>query len=145
MTSRLFSRCPAAQILTASPSNPTAAPAASDRQVGAAKYSTAAAKKNPSVTLRRASWRTSEIISALIATVLVVVYMTLTLAAAIRTEEAFLRERFGDAYDAYSEARGPRVERRFSFERAWRNREYRALGGLALFLCLLVLRMWLAH
>jgi protein-S-isoprenylcysteine O-methyltransferase Ste14 len=82
---------------------------------------------------------------SVVATVLVVVYMTLTLVAAIRTEEAFLRERFGDAYDAYAEARGPRVERRFSLERAWRNREYRAVGGLALFLCLLMLRMWLAR
>ncbi len=67
-----------------------------------------------------------------------------TLAAAIRTEEAFLRERFGDAYDAYADARAPHVERAFSVERVWRNKEYRALVGLALFLGLLALKMVLA-
>lgn len=82
---------------------------------------------------------------SLVVAVLVLVYMATTIAAAIRTEEAFLRERFGDAYDAYAEARAPRVERQFAFERAWRNREYRALGGLALALLLLVLRLWLAR
>lgn len=73
--------------------------------------------------------------------VLVALYMIVTITAAIRTEEAFLRERFGDAYDAYAEARAPHVERRFSLERAWRNREYRALGGLVLFLTLLMARL----
>src|SRR6476469_9870219 len=72
---------------------------------------------------------------------LVLLYMGATLAAAIRTEEAFLRERFGDAYDAYADARAPHVERAFSVERVWRNKEYRALVGLALFLGLLALKM----
>ena len=75
---------------------------------------------------------------------LVLLYMGATLAAAIRTEEAFLRERFGDAYDAYADARAPHVERAFSVERVWRNKEYRALVGLALFLGLLALKMVLA-
>ena len=74
---------------------------------------------------------------------LVTAYMGLTLTAAIRSEEAFLRQRFGTAYDDYAESRGPRVERRFSWERAWRNKEYRALAGLAIFLGLLTLRMTL--
>ena len=65
--------------------------------------------------------------------------------AAIRTEEAFLRARVGDAYDAYAEARAPQVARRFSFERAWRNKEYRALIGLFVALLLLVFRRWLAR
>ena len=73
--------------------------------------------------------------------VLIATYMIATLTAAIRSEEAFLRETFGDAYDAYAEARGPRVARRFSWERAWRNREYRAMAGLLLFLLLLAVRM----
>jgi protein-S-isoprenylcysteine O-methyltransferase Ste14 len=76
---------------------------------------------------------------------LVFLYMASTIGAAIRTEEAFLRARFGDAYDAYTEARAPQVERRFSFERAWRNKEYRALIGLFVALLLLVFRGWLAH
>ena len=75
---------------------------------------------------------------------LVLVYMGATLAAAIRTEEAFLRERFGDAYDAYAAARAPHVERAFSVERVWRNKEYRALAGLVLFLGLLALKMLFA-
>jgi len=61
---------------------------------------------------------------------LVGLYLAATLTAAIRTEEAFLRARFGDEYEAYARARGPVVRRRFSFERAWRNREYRAVAGL---------------
>jgi protein-S-isoprenylcysteine O-methyltransferase Ste14 len=72
---------------------------------------------------------------------LVAAYMGVTLTAAIRSEEAFLRQRFGTAYDDYAESRGPQVERRFSWERAWRNREYRAVAGLAIFLGLLALRM----
>jgi len=75
--------------------------------------------------------------------VLIATYMIATLTAAIRSEEAFLREKFGDAYDAYVQARGPRVARRFSWARAWRNREYRAMAGLVLFLLLLVARMHL--
>lgn len=82
---------------------------------------------------------------SIVVAVLVFVYMATTIGAAIRTEEAFLRARFGDAYDAYAEARAPRVARRFSFERAWRNKEYRALVGLIVALLLLVFRAWLAR
>jgi protein-S-isoprenylcysteine O-methyltransferase Ste14 len=78
---------------------------------------------------------------SLVVAALVAAYMVTTITAAIRTEEAFLRKRFGDAYDAYAEDRAPRVERRFSLNRAWRNREYRALVGLLLFLTLLVARL----
>ncbi|HEX7086782.1 MAG TPA: isoprenylcysteine carboxylmethyltransferase family protein [Vicinamibacterales bacterium] len=78
---------------------------------------------------------------SIVVAVLIGIYMTATLTAAIRSEEAFLREKFGDAYDAYAQARGPRVSRRFSWARAWRNREYRAMAGLVLFLLLLAARM----
>jgi protein-S-isoprenylcysteine O-methyltransferase Ste14 len=61
---------------------------------------------------------------------LVTLYMGATIAAAIRTEEAFLRERFGDDYDEYAHSRAPVMERPFSLERAWRNKEYRAMTGL---------------
>ena len=70
---------------------------------------------------------------------LVSLYMAATIAAAVRSEEAFLRERFGDAYDDYAQSRGPRVARRFSWQRAWRNREYRSVLGLVSFLALLAL------
>jgi protein-S-isoprenylcysteine O-methyltransferase Ste14 len=73
--------------------------------------------------------------------VLVAVYMAVTLTAAIRTEEAFLRERFGDEYDAYASRRGARAERRFSFARAWRNREYRAIAGFVLAIALLGMKV----
>ena len=63
---------------------------------------------------------------------LVSIYMGTTITAAVRTEEAFLRSRFGDEYDAYAARRAPAMTRRFSLARAWRNREYRAVGGLLL-------------
>jgi protein-S-isoprenylcysteine O-methyltransferase Ste14 len=80
---------------------------------------------------------------SLVVFLLMILYMGATIAAAIRTEEAFLRQRFGDAYDAYAAARGPLGARRFSVARAWRNKEYRAIVGFAAFVLLLVGRMWL--
>ena len=68
-------------------------------------------------------------------------YMGATITAAIRTEEAFLTERFGDAYDRYRESGGDPMARRFSVTRAIRNREYRAVAGLAAGFALLALRM----
>jgi hypothetical protein len=63
-----------------------------------------------------------------------------TISAAVRTEEAFLRGRFGDEYAAYAERRAPEMARRFSLERAWRNKEYRALVGLIAAIGLLALK-----
>ncbi len=71
---------------------------------------------------------------------LVVLYMGSTISAAVRTEEAFLRSRFGDEYAAYAERRAPEMERRFSLDRAWRNKEYRALAGLVLAIVVLGLK-----
>ena len=71
------------------------------------------------------------------AAVLVVVYLTLTYAAAIRSEEAHLTEKFGEAYPEYREGRSTGVDRRFSVRRVVRNREYRAVAGLVLVLALL--------
>lgn len=62
--------------------------------------------------------------------VLVVAYLSFTLSAAIRTEEAFLSQAFGDGYARYREARAEPMMRRFSVARAARNREYRAVAGL---------------
>lgn len=74
---------------------------------------------------------------------LVVSYLAVTLTAAIKSEEAFLRERFGPEYAAYASGAAPKVERRFSMERAWRNREYRAVLGLALVAAVLAVRaLW---
>ena len=70
--------------------------------------------------------------------ILIVVYLAVTLTAAIRTEEAHLTDKFGAAYPQYRDGRAPDVGRRFSLVRAWRNREYRAVIGLALALALLL-------
>ena len=67
---------------------------------------------------------------SVIAAAVAAAYMTATLTAAIRTEEAFLSGAFGDAYDRYRDARAEPQQRRFSLARAVRNREYRALAGL---------------
>jgi hypothetical protein len=72
---------------------------------------------------------------------LAAIYMGATLTAAIRTEEAFLRQAFGAAYDEYREARGTPMERRFSFTRVMKNREYRAVAGLLAGFGLLALKM----
>ena len=68
-------------------------------------------------------------------------YMAATLTAAVMTEEAFLRSRFGGAYEAYRRSPGERTDRRFSAARAWRNREYRAAIGLLVGFTFLALRL----
>ena len=64
-------------------------------------------------------------------------YLGVTLAAAVRTEEATLDARFDGAYSAYREGRIETAPRQFSWRRVWSNREYRAMSGfLAAFLFL---------
>ena len=65
-----------------------------------------------------------------IAAVMVVAYLALTLTAAMRSEEAHLREKFGDAYDAYAQQRATPVARSYSFDRAIYNREHHTIAGL---------------
>jgi protein-S-isoprenylcysteine O-methyltransferase Ste14 len=72
--------------------------------------------------------------------VLVLAYLAITLTAAIRTEEAHLTEKFGAAYPDYRAGRTTTVARRFSFARAMRNREYRAMVGLLLAIAALALK-----
>jgi protein-S-isoprenylcysteine O-methyltransferase Ste14 len=74
--------------------------------------------------------------------VAVVAYLVATLGAAILAEEAHLREKFGDAYDAYAHKRVPLSDRRFSWARALRNREHHAVAGALAGLSLLVLKVW---
>lgn len=70
-------------------------------------------------------------------------YMGSTITAAMRTEEAFLRRTFGPAYDEYRRSEGAPMDRRFSWARASRNREYRAVIGLAIGFAFLALRVML--
>lgn len=66
----------------------------------------------------------------LVVAIIVAAYLLLTLTAAMSSEEAHLREKFGDAYDAYVEKRSAPMERPFSWERALHNREHHTLAGL---------------
>jgi protein-S-isoprenylcysteine O-methyltransferase Ste14 len=65
------------------------------------------------------------------AALLIALYMTATIGAAIRSEELFLQRKFGDAYLKYRHAEAPLSARRFDLARVARNREYRAVAGLA--------------
>lgn len=78
---------------------------------------------------------------SLLAAALAALYVGATIPAAIRTEEAFLRLTFGDAYDRYSRADSEPVPRRFSLDRVRRNREYRAVLGLVAGFGLLALKL----
>jgi len=79
----------------------------------------------------------------LIVAAIVIAYLVLTLTAAMRSEEAHLREKFGDAYDAYAQKRAPRVERPFSLQRAFYNREHHTVAGLVSGITLLAAKMYL--
>lgn len=75
------------------------------------------------------------------AVLVIAAYLLLTLTAARRSEEAHLREKFGDAYDAYAENRAQPMTRRFSLDRALRNREHHTLAGLAAGFAMLAAKM----
>lgn len=79
--------------------------------------------------------------SAILAAI-IVGYLVLTLTAAMRSEEAHLREKFGDAYDAYAEKRAVKVERAFSWKRAVYNREHHTIAGLLAGLMLLAVKLY---
>ena len=83
------------------------------------------------------------IANSLIVAALIAIYLAATLTAAIRSEEAFLRGKFGDRYDKYRRA-GDAPERdrrrRFSMAQAMANREHRAIAGLGVALLLLFLK-----
>ena len=73
--------------------------------------------------------------------VLVAIYMSVTIAAAIRTEELELRRAFGSVYDDYRSSRAAPMLRRFSLRRAIGNREHRAVAGLLAGFALLALKV----
>jgi len=76
--------------------------------------------------------------------VVAALYMATTITAAVRTEETFLRQSFGDTYDRYRRSEALPMARRFSLERAVRNREYRAIVGLGCGFALLALKAMLS-
>jgi hypothetical protein len=76
-----------------------------------------------------------------VVTALIVFYLVVTLSAAVTSEEAFLRRTFGERYARYRRGdRSDEDKRRFSFARAFANREHRAIVGLAVAILLLVLK-----
>jgi protein-S-isoprenylcysteine O-methyltransferase Ste14 len=78
-----------------------------------------------------------------IVVLLVAGYLTATITAAVRQEEAFLRTRFGERYDRYRRGagRGEReAARRYSVSQAIANREYRAAAGVVVAVLLLFLK-----
>lgn len=68
-----------------------------------------------------ASWAVAAVIAA---------YLVATVTIAVRTEEAYLRATFGDAYDRYATGTAPIARRRFSVARVMANKEYRSVVGL---------------
>jgi protein-S-isoprenylcysteine O-methyltransferase Ste14 len=81
--------------------------------------------------------------SSVTVAVVIATYLGSTITAAMRSEEAYLRGRFGDGYDRYRQAgNGAAAEnlRRFSVTQALANREHRAVAGLAVAILLLLLK-----
>jgi hypothetical protein len=76
----------------------------------------------------------------LVVALIVAVYLAVTFMAAIRSEEAALRRKFGDRYDRYRRAGVVDADRRFAASRAIENREHRAVAGLVLAVLLLALK-----
>jgi hypothetical protein len=68
---------------------------------------------------------------------IVALYLSVTLAAAVRREETQLRASFGERYDRYRRAGEVDAGQRFSLQRAVDNREHRALAGWLIALLLL--------
>jgi protein-S-isoprenylcysteine O-methyltransferase Ste14 len=73
--------------------------------------------------------------------VLVGAYLSVTLTAAVRTEEAALDEKFHGAYTDYRLGEMTPAARTFSWQRVSANRELRAVAGLAAAFVLLGLRI----
>jgi len=82
---------------------------------------------------------------SLAAALLIALYLGSTITAAVRSEEAFLRQKFGDQYDRYRRGEAGARDaaartRRFAMAQAIANREHRAVGGVALAVLLLCLK-----
>ena len=75
--------------------------------------------------------------ASVVVALVIAAYLVLTLTAAVRSEEAFLRRTFGDGYDRYRRG-DAEARRRFNLAQAVANREYRAVIGLAVAALLLV-------
>lgn len=77
----------------------------------------------------------------LVASVLVVLYLVISLSVAARLEEATLRVKFGPIYDSYSRGVTMAGSRRFSMSRVRRNGEIRSAVGVAAALAILAFKV----
>lgn len=68
--------------------------------------------------------------ASVVVALLAAAYLSVTLWAAIKTEEATLDAKFSGAYTEYRAGRAAAVDRPFSWNRVMANREYRAVAGL---------------
>ena len=75
--------------------------------------------------------------SSLWVAAVVALYVCTTIPAAIVSEEAHLREKFGSDYDAYKARLAPPMARPFSLARARVNREHHTIAGVLLGFALL--------
>ncbi len=80
---------------------------------------------------------------SLIVLVLTALYLGIVFGGAISSEQAEMRAKFGREYDRLGAVPAGVAERRFSLARAVRNREHRAVAGLAAAGILLALKAWL--
>ncbi len=74
---------------------------------------------------------------------LVLGYLGVTLAAAVRLEEATLRAAFGAEFERYARGAASASDRRFSLARMVANGEHQALAGFVAALGILALKVWL--
>ena len=75
---------------------------------------------------------------------LLATYLGATITIAIKAEEAFLAQRFGNEYTTYrqgSDAAESGAGRRFAVAQVIANREYRAMAGVILILLVLLLKL----
>ena len=80
--------------------------------------------------------------SSMVVAAVVLAYLAVMLPVAMRLEEATLADAFADSYARYRRGAAPRSGRRFSVERARRNREHLAVAGILAAVALGGLRVW---
>jgi protein-S-isoprenylcysteine O-methyltransferase Ste14 len=73
--------------------------------------------------------------------IVIVLYLAMTIASAMRTEEAAMRSAFREQYDAYLQSQTASQHRPFSLQRAIRNKEHRAVAGLAVAAAILAVKV----
>lgn len=77
---------------------------------------------------------------SLVVAVMAALYVVIAMGAALRSEEAEMRAKFGREYVEFRSTAAGETGRRFSLGRAVRNGEHRAVAGLAAAVILLALK-----